>query len=256
MITGRCLSLWIGEQLGSVERACLRSVLRHGQPLTLYCYSRPEGIPDGVEVADAAAILPRDRVFRHRSGSFAPFSDWFRYEAQRLGLGTWVDTDVYCLAPIPMDRESLFGEQQPGRINNAVLRLPSDSPLLPPLLALFDGNSVPPWLRLRDSILSQIARRIRGRIDVGRLPWGSTGPEALTALAKAHGLAGNALPPRIFYPVPWEEADWIRDPSVPLESRVSEDTVAIHLWNDRIRQFKDSPAPRGSFLHRLQSEGS
>src|SRR5690349_7920416 len=36
-----CVTLWIGESLGAVERACLRSVLRQGHSLALYCYDRP-----------------------------------------------------------------------------------------------------------------------------------------------------------------------------------------------------------------------
>jgi hypothetical protein len=35
---------------------------------------------------------------------------------------------------------------------------------------------------------------------------------------------------------------------------VTERTVAVHLWNECIRAFKDRLAPEGSFLHRLQQE--
>ena len=35
-----------------------------------------------------------------------------------------------------------------------------------------------------------------------------------------------------------------------------ESSVAVHLWNECIRTFKDAPAPAGSFLHRLQQEGA
>src|SRR3712207_7292675 len=48
------------------SRACLRSALRQGHPLTLYCYDAPDGVPEGVELADAGSIVPRSRVIRHR----------------------------------------------------------------------------------------------------------------------------------------------------------------------------------------------
>ena len=89
-----CVTLWIGEGFGAVERACLRSVLRQGHRLTLYCYSEPIGIPDDVELQDASAVLPESSIVRHRGGSVAPFSDWFRYELLKRGLGTWIDTDM------------------------------------------------------------------------------------------------------------------------------------------------------------------
>lgn len=54
----------------------------------------------------------------------------------------------------------------------------------------------------------------------------------------------------------WEKADWILDPAVRLEEVVTERTVALHLWNECIKGFKGEPAPEGSFLYRLQQEGS
>lgn len=32
-------------------------------------------------------------------------------------------------------------------------------------------------------------------------------------------------------------------------------SLALHLWNELIRGFKDKPAPAGSFLARLHAEG-
>lgn len=88
------------------------------------------------------------------------------------------------------------------------------------------------------------------------MPWGSTGPSALTAVVEAHGLQHQALPPAVFYPVPWEKADWILDPTLSLDDMISDATVAVHLWNERIKAFKNAPAPVGSFLRRLHHEGA
>ena len=123
----QCVTLWIGERLGAVERACMRSVLRQDHRVALYCYRPPMGIPDGVEVRDASDVLPEAKVFRTHRGSVAAFSDWFRYELQRAGAGTWVDTDMYLLRPIDETRPYLFGEEASGVLNNAVLRLPTGS---------------------------------------------------------------------------------------------------------------------------------
>lgn len=251
-----CVSLWIGESLGAVERACLRSVLKQGHRLSLYSYGFVAGVPEGVVVEDAGEIIPEAEVFHHDAGSVGHFSDWFRYELQSRGLGTWIDTDVYLLRPLDEESPYLFGEQAPGVVNNAVLRLPQDSPLLPELLHPFRERVTPAWLPLRIRMSAKLRELARGNADLARLPWGSTGPQALTALARRYSLMSEALAPDVFYPVPWERADWILDPRIGLQQVVSERTVAVHLWNECIRAFKDKPAPEGSFLHRIQREGA
>src|SRR5687768_3104608 len=200
-----CVSLWIGESLGAVERACLRSVLRHGHRLTLYCYGSVEGVPEGVVVEDASEIIPETEIFRHDAGSVGHFSDWFRYELQSRGLGTWIDTDVYLLQPLDVESAYLFGKQAPGVLNNAVLRLAQDSPILPELLHPFRERVTPWWLPLRVRLSAKLRELVFGTADLGGLPWGSTGPLALTALARKHSLVPEALPENAFYPVPWQK---------------------------------------------------
>ena len=123
----RVAALWIGDALGTVERACLRSAMRQAHAVTLYRYDPPQGVPDGVTIADAAHVVPRDRIVRYPNGSVALFSNLFRYEVQRQGLGTWIDTDLYLLQPLDFTQPYLFGYETPGMLNNAVLRLPADS---------------------------------------------------------------------------------------------------------------------------------
>jgi hypothetical protein len=254
-VKAHCVSLWIGDALGPVERACLRSVVRKGHPLSLYCYGPVAGVPERVEVRDASEIIPEEAIFRQPSGSVGHFADWFRYEVQKRGLGTWIDTDLYLLAPLDGDSPFLFGQQQPGVVNNGVLRLPQDSPVIAELLRPFEEGTTPTWLPWRTYIRARWRQLLSGKADFGRLPWGSTGPYALTPLIRKAGLLSEALPPDVFYPVPWQRAGWILDPDLKLERMVTRRTIAIHLWNECIRGFKDEPAPEGSFLQRLHREG-
>jgi hypothetical protein len=239
-----------------IERACLLSILRQGHPLALYCYAPPTGVPEGVELRDAAEILPEKCIIRHKSGSVALFANWFRYELQRRGLGTWLDTDAYLLKPLDGDKPYLMGEYEPGQINNGLIRIPADSRVLPPLIALFAEQSVPAWLPPRAWLAAWWRLRTTGRSGLSQMPWGSAGPRALTALAKQHGVAHLAEPPQVLYPARWQDADWVRDPAIRLEDVITERTVSVHLWNERIKHFKDEPAPPGSFLARLQAEGA
>jgi hypothetical protein len=242
--------------MGPLERACLRSVLRHGHPVSLYCYGTVDGVPEGVELRDAAAILPEDRIVRHRSGSVALFSNWFRYELLRRGEGIWLDTDVYLLAPLGDQPNHLFGWEEDGkRLGNAILRLPAASPILNDLLGLFERQTVPFWLPPRERVKARFRRLRTGRTGVALMPWGTTGPRALTALARRHGRTQDAARPSRFYPVHYREAGWIRDPSRPVEAMIAPDSLAVHLWNELIKEWKEAPAPAGSFLARLHAEG-
>lgn len=255
-LTLTCSTLWIGDRVGRLERACMRTVLNHCGRLVLYCYRLPEGIPDGIETADAAAIIPADQIIRYRNGSYSLFSNRFRYELQRRALGTWVDTDLYMLRPLEDRQPYLLAEEANGILNPAVLRIPADSAILPQLLEPFVTDRVPPWLPLRQRLRARWFRLIRGKTDLAGMPWGTTGPRALTAAVGAARLAAVPYPPAAFFPAPWQEASWIADPTRHPEEWIGAQTIAIHLWNERIRQFKDDPAPPGSFLARLQREGA
>jgi hypothetical protein len=251
----RCNTLWVGPALGPLERACLRSVLRHGHTLSLYCYRPPTGIPDGVEVRDAGEVMAEEHVIHHRTGSPALFSNRFRYELQRQARGTWIDTDTYLLAPLP-EREYLFGAQEAECLASGVLRLPAGAPVLDSLLEIFEERVIPPWLGPYERIRAR-GRLVRsGRTQLSKMPWGTAGPHALTSLAKRHGIEHWALDPEVLYPVHWRDAAWIRDPRHGLESVTTERTVSIHLWNELIKDFKDEAAPPESFLARIQAEGA
>jgi len=246
---------WIGDRLGPLERACIRSVVRQGHPLALYCYQPPSGIPELVEIRDAEQILPQSRVMRHKRGSVALFSDWFRYELQKRALGTWLDTDVYLLKALDIPGPYILAEYEPGKINGSILRLPADSPMVPALLAPFESATMPDWLPWRSYVPGRLRQLMTGRVDLSRLAWGSVGTYALTALAHRFGLASQAQPPDVFHPVSWRNAHWIADPTISLEQIITGRTIGIHLWNECIKDIKNEPAAKGSFLARLQDEG-
>lgn len=251
-----CVTLWIGDALGPVERACLRSVVRQGHNVGLYSYNEPAGVPNEVELRDASAILPHDVLTASWINRADLYSDWFRYELLARGLGTWVDTDVYCVAPLDMTKPYLFGFEEPGVLNNAVFRVPYDSPLLPHFLKPFLERTTPrqmPWYKYFPKRAREL---ITGHVDLTDIPWGTTSPWALTALAREFGLEHLAEPQERFYPVRWQDAAWIRDPKIGLEDVITDDTIAIHLWNRCIGDFKNQPAASGSFLERLQKEGA
>lgn len=254
-VAERLVTLWIGERMGPIERACLRSVMHNGHPLSLYCYAPVDGVPEGVELRDAADILPAARIIRHKSGSVALFANWFRYALMRHEAGIWVDADTYLLAPLGMQPAYLFGWEDERRIATGVLRLPAASPLLADLIDLFERQTLPFWLPWHEQARAWVRRQRTGRTGVELMPWGASGPRALTALARRHKVADQAAPPSRFYPVHYRDAAWLRDPALTLGQMIAPDSLAIHLWNELIKHWKEEPAAEGSFLAQLQAEG-
>ena len=114
-------SLWVGDQLGILEQLCIRSALAAGHPFHLYSYepSKLRGVPDGVEVRDAAEVMPRERMIAYAEcNSYALGANFWRYELLGLGLGYWVDLDVLMLRPFDSNRITCSG---PSRKERSIL---------------------------------------------------------------------------------------------------------------------------------------
>ncbi|MFG1378095.1 hypothetical protein [Xanthobacter autotrophicus] len=141
----------MGDRLGPIHAACIRSFVRHGHDVVLHSYGRPVDTPDGVTLFDAAALMTQQELIRHRpTGSPALGANRYRYRLLKAGMGIYVDCDVFCLQPFP-DEPYLFGLEQNGQVNNAVLAMPPDSKLLQDLVsATEDDYFIPPWVRRSD----------------------------------------------------------------------------------------------------------
>ncbi len=243
-------SVWVGASLGPVHAACLRSYLRAGHRVVLHCYSPPDDLPDGVELADADELIPQSQVFRHRkSGSYSTFSNLLRYRILARGLGLYADCDVFCLRPIA-DADYIFAWQSDDLINGAVLKLPPDCPALRDLNAIGE-DFIPPWLSERERRRLRVRRMLGRARGLGALPWGSVGPRAVTWYIRQHGLEPAGSPIDRFYPVAHTHVSQLLDPELSLEELVTRRTDAVHLWNEVLRYMAPTEIPPTSPLHRM-----
>ena len=256
-------SFWYGDSLSWIERACLKSFLDHDMHVRLFVYGSVDGVPDGVEVADANTIIPEkdifffDGVFGEKSkGTPSVFSNLFRYKLQAMEAGPWIDCDIYCVKPFNFNKnEHVFGWQNLKSINTAVLLLPKNSPVLEDLLDLFiPPFSIPAWVGspARKELTQKFGD---GEVHPSFLPWGSVGPRALTALVKKHDLLDLAQHMEVFYPVMLKDIENMFDPEFDVFESLEPETVCIHLWNNELRHRADTQPPEGSFLHKLWMEG-
>src|SRR5690606_2869061 len=100
-----------------------------GHSVFLHTYNEIEDLPQGVVILDANLIIPKNKIIKHKkTGSYALFSDIFRYELLKKIDGLYVDCDVYCLKPIEKPESGyLLSFEDDKLINGAVLALPKDS---------------------------------------------------------------------------------------------------------------------------------
>jgi hypothetical protein len=249
--------LWMGAELGPIERLSIISFLTAGHPVRLHAYETISNVPDGVEVADAEAAVPQAfmQSLRHaQTGSYALASDFFRFRLQERGAGLWADSDVICLKPILIGGPNIFGFEAEDRVNGAVLLLPRDSRIVDAVLAAFRPGAIPSWLGLNRRRQLWM-KRIAG-ISYGppQHPWGTFGPVALTALAKKHGVIDQVQPRPVFYPYPWQRAAEIVTPGRSIEEFTEETTLTIHLWNEALGEHRQSRPPSTSALGRLMRD--
>jgi hypothetical protein len=230
-------TFWHGP-LNATIYSCLASFPAAGANLRLYSYESQIDAPEGVEVADARSICADvsllGRYIVAGRPSLATFSDRFRYALIQQSGCCWVDGDVFCLEKPDFGDEAIVWGRQPeahgkALINNAVMKLPRDHPVLDEMLA-----------------------RSEAAVDVD-LSWGAIGPFLLTEVAERLGVYGSARAPSEFYPVGpdlfWQMLMPKYREAVVFAVR---NATFLHLWSELLRRcdYDMSVAPPvGSFLH-------
>ena len=207
-------SLWIGD-LSPLEWVCMQSFVRCGHEFQLFMYQPTDKVPAGVVVRDAHEILPAGRVFQNRlgkgKGSFAGFSDLFRYHMLRQLGGWWVDMDVFCLAPFDFSAPFVLGAELDKPVATGVLKTPAGSELM-----------------------QKVCRKAEA-VDPSRVLWNEL-CDCLTQSVSELGLLRHVLPVETFSPIVWNQIpDYVRG----RRQFVPEgQTLAVHLYHEMWRRHK------------------
>ncbi|WP_412508723.1 hypothetical protein [Roseovarius sp. SYSU LYC5161] len=251
--------LWVEGPLSYIEGLCAKSFVDAGHAVKLYHYGEVSNVPDGVECVHGNEILQIDRFIRHgRTGSFALFSDVFRYHllAKRDRV-IWADLDAYCRRPFHSDTGHFFGWESPRHINGGVLGLPRDSEALGALLEMTrDEYGIPEWFRPEERDALARLRDAGTPMHVSEMDWGVWGPHALTHYLHKTGEARHALPREVLYPVGFgDRRKLVRAAGHDkIAAQVRPETVSIHFYGRRIKRFIGNhggvPEP-GSYLDAL-----
>ncbi|WP_066799744.1 glycosyltransferase [Moraxella oblonga] len=247
-------ALWIGKQLGKMPNACLSSFIKQGHQVILHCYDEINDIPNGVQIADGNLIIPQDKIIKHKqTGSYALFSDIFRYELLRKVDGVYVDCDVYCLKPIIIPEHGyLFGFEDDTKINGAVLALPKNSELLNKLIEIsYDTHFIPPWYPQKKQKRYRLKKYFGFSKHISEMPWGVIGPDAITYFAKYFKVDKFAQDIDIFYPVHYNQVSMLCNGHLELNDITTRRTLCIHLYNEMLRHINPNELNQNSFLYKI-----
>lgn len=223
--------LWIGPRLSAMERLSIGSFLAQGHPYHLYVYDEVEGVPPGVLLKDANEILPANRIFRYpNGGSYAGFSNHFRYQLLRARGNWWVDLDLVCLRPFDFQAPIVISSERGADgcrfVNVGALKFPAGNPAL------------------------EAACKICAGKDPESLVFGETGPELMEWLVSRYSLEEAVQAPEVFCPVPCDRLHDLLEPG----GQIPADAYAIHLWQEIWRRQeldKEGAFPSDSVYGRL-----
>lgn len=203
----------------------MASFIAHGHTYHLYVYDEPRGLPAGVQLRDAAQILPRERIFRYPSGKekggVSGFADLFRYRLLLEKGGWWADTDVICLKPFPKadplvlasERKRLLGV----RLCIGVMGAPSGHALFERCYADAAAN------------------------DPATLRFAQNGEPVLRRHVAQLGLLPAVAPPEWFNPVNWWQSASIGAPGSA--ALLKDMHYALHCYGESWRwRLKDRDA--------------
>jgi hypothetical protein len=201
--------LWIGSRLSTMERLSVQSFLSHGHPFHLYTYDGVDNPPAGTTLVDASSILPRERVFRWPagSGSYAAFSNYFRYHLLLQRGNWWVDVDTVCLRPFRFDTATVVSSERVAGarfIASGILRFPPGSRAM------------------------ELACRVCDGTDPESLSTCQAGPYLVDWLVRKLNLDEFVQSPDVFCPIPCSSIERLLTDPVELPDNSS----AVHLWNE------------------------
>lgn len=131
--------LWIGTELSPIELLTINSFIEQGHSFNLWVYDKiSTSLPPQTIIKDANTIIDKKDIFcyknsnqfGHGKGSFAGFSDIFRYKLLYTHGGWWTDMDVTCLKPLDFKEDYVFRTHQKLELVGNLMKCPKNSELM------------------------------------------------------------------------------------------------------------------------------
>lgn len=244
---------WAYGKLSKLEQLSIASFIKQGYEVYLWSYDNTPNAPIGTILKDAREILPESSVFLNQRGSYAGFSDLFRYAVLSEIGGLYADTDVIALKPVKdLPQEAFlvteragtklslknilrkaFGLQKSDRINGNIIYNPNPT----------SGN------------LIDLAYGYSLRFPKKDVKWSEIGPSLLTAIVKIYPEHGFVIQnPDFANPISYSYC-----PKKLLEKNttIPHSSFFLHCYNEKWRRAgkdKNQDYPVNSLLYRLEKK--
>jgi hypothetical protein len=237
--------LWIGAELSAFERLSINSYLKNGFDYHLYTYGKVKYVPNGVKIIDANEIVSKDLLFTYSNGSYAAFSNLFRFALLYEKGGIWSDLDMICIKPFSFDQDFVFASE----IDSNYKKL---------TIGAFFIQAKPKTAAMKYAY--QLCLELREKVIKGEVLWG-VGSYVLTETIQKYNLRLYQTSWQTFTTCNWRHIRSFLNPdykAVAVPTRLKDvpgETVAIHLWHEMFRSQhvnKDKAYPKGSILETLK----
>ncbi|NLA24773.1 MAG: hypothetical protein GX879_07385 [Bacteroidales bacterium] len=208
--------LWIGTKLSASELLTIASFQNCGHEFHLWAYDEIETkIPENCILHNAGEIIPRDKVFSykysnqfgHGKGSYAGFSDIFRYKLLYEKGGWWTDMDVTCLKPLDFKEDYVFRTHQQLPLVGNIMKCPPKSELMK---LCFEEASEKVTEENTDWHLPiEILCKNVENLDLSKFIKEISNPDSWNFIRKL--LRKNFSPPPHWYVIHWVNEEWRRN---------------------------------------------
>ena len=204
--------LWIGDCLNPLAILCIESFIFHGHEFHLYTYEQMD-VPKGTILKNADTILKKEKIFRDKYGSYAIFSDWFRYELLYKNGGWWTDMDVVCLKFFDAKADYVFATEIFGITNYAIA---------------ISNIKVPRKSKLMKDCLDVIYRTK----ELPSTDWFTTGASLISSKIDENELEEYIVDPNVFIPISLSTSEILFQNAY---IRLSNMSYAVHFYNNKLR---------------------
>lgn len=230
---------WHGGSLSPLERLAITSFVTQGFDLTVWTYGDIPNLPNGARLADASIILPASALFLNQRGSYASFSDWFRYSLLSRFGGLYADTDVIALKPasdLPPEKFLVSQWQwSKRRFRPRTWRIAITNNLI--------HNPNPAKGDLIDLACAYAERFPKAAID-----WSEIGPDLIEAITRIHPTHFyRIMPPGFANPIGY----WQSPQALLRPGELRPNAFFLHCYNEMWRRAgidKTAPFPPGSLI--------
>lgn len=232
---------WAKGPVSELEHLCMKSFVDKNYNLLVWSYDDGLLIPRGASLRDANLVIEESKLFLNRKGSYAGFSDLFRYKVLSRFGGLYSDTDVVAIRP---------SEDLPER-QFLVTEYTKKNTFTP----YINGNVIYNPFPARGNVID-LALAYARRFPKADIRWSEIGPDLLSAIVSIYPLHNFIIQPPIFAnPVPWWEC-----PQKLLQDEfdgLDENCFFFHCYNETWRRAgidkNEAVRQKGTMLSRILS---